>query len=366
MTTIRFIYKNLWRNGTILTQSSEHAQFPSENTQDDIITLAWTSRYGTSSGNGLFTVSASNKYIDFDEGGAELTATLTTGAYTGQTLATEIKTQLDAAGALTYTVTYTESTGKFTIAAGGNFTLRWLNGTHAATDANGLLGFSALADDTGAATYTSDTVVCHSSEYIDVDFGSAQEFDTVALLGHNLTSAATITIYGADDSAFTSNVVSDSITYAANNIVQFLAAARTKRYCRIYVADIANPSCYVKIGTVVVGKYFAPNRGFGQYSEGEVDESETEKSPANNLFSIQERTALVNWSLPFKGLDTSSVSSIRAMMAEVGVVKAVLFNTDSASPNTYSYWAHFTELSPVEVLRSGVYHSWTATLEQVI
>jgi len=103
-----------------------------------------------------FIVSAANNKLDFGEGAAEITATLTNATYTGAALAAEIKTQLDAGGALTYTVTYSATTRKFTIAAGGNFELKWFTGTHKATDCSTLCGFSDAADDTGAATYTSD------------------------------------------------------------------------------------------------------------------------------------------------------------------------------------------------------------------
>jgi hypothetical protein len=103
-----------------------------------------------------FIVSAANNKLDFGEGGAELTATLTNGTYTAAALAAEVKTQLDAGGALTYTVTYSATTRKFTIAATGTFELKWNTGTHKATDCSVLLGFSDAADDTGAATYTSD------------------------------------------------------------------------------------------------------------------------------------------------------------------------------------------------------------------
>jgi hypothetical protein len=103
-----------------------------------------------------FIVSDANNKLDFGEGGAQITATLTNATYAADALCTEIKTQLDIGGALTYTVTYDATTREFTIAATGEFELKWDSGTHGATDCHTLLGFSAAADDTGAATYSSD------------------------------------------------------------------------------------------------------------------------------------------------------------------------------------------------------------------
>ncbi len=97
-----------------------------------------------------------------DDGGGPVTVDLITGgglvagtAYTGAQVAVALKTALDANATLsqTYTVTYSTTTQKFTIAHGGStLSLHW---TTTPMMAN-LLGFAHAADDTGATTYTSD------------------------------------------------------------------------------------------------------------------------------------------------------------------------------------------------------------------
>lgn len=361
----RFIYKNFWRNGIILAQSSESPQFPADNTQDDIKSLVWQSRNGAGTGNGRFVIGATNKYIDFDEGGAELTATITPATYNAQTLCTEIKTQMEVAGALTFTVTYSETTGKFTVAATGNFTLRWQSGTNTANTAGVPLGFAVAANDTGAATYTGDYVSIHTSEAIDCDFGEALEYDFVAVLGHNFTAAAVIKFYGADDDAFTSNVVTDTVAYNGNNIFAFPAAARTKRYSRFYVEDPTNPSMYVQVGVIVVGKYVTMNRDYGPNSSGTVDESETELSPAMCLFTVQEKPKIMRWELPHKGLNAASDAQVELMRINNGVTKALVMCIDYTAPNTTGYWVRFTETSPSDHSSYG-YNNWTPLLEEVL
>ncbi len=61
-----------------------------------------------------------NKIYISEDGGGTLTATLTVNNYNGSQFATEIQTQLNAAGALTYTVTYNSQTFKlsFTVVGG--------------------------------------------------------------------------------------------------------------------------------------------------------------------------------------------------------------------------------------------------------
>jgi hypothetical protein len=67
-------------------------------------------------------IDSTNNLIDFKEGSTAFQATLTSGTYTLAQLATEIKTQMDAAGAFTYTVTVS-SNDELTIASTGSFSL---------------------------------------------------------------------------------------------------------------------------------------------------------------------------------------------------------------------------------------------------
>jgi hypothetical protein len=104
------------------------------------------------------TLAATDIYLDFNEGGSELTATLTAKTYRDpHELATAIATAMNAVATATITVTYSDTTGKFTIASGGaTFALLWSTGTNTANTIGDKLGFTVSADDTGAVTYTSD------------------------------------------------------------------------------------------------------------------------------------------------------------------------------------------------------------------
>lgn len=104
-----------------------------------------------------YTVGVSgNGFIDFDEGGVQLTGTVAPGTYTGTTLATAIAAAMNAAvgKTFTYTCTYSTVTGKFTIAAGANFTIRWNTGSNSGFRVATLCGFPETANSTGAKTYT--------------------------------------------------------------------------------------------------------------------------------------------------------------------------------------------------------------------
>jgi len=105
--------------------------------------------------DGNIVITTANQKLNFDEGGAELTATITAGTYTPTTLCTEIKTQMDAAGAATYTVTYS---GKvFRIQNdGATLNLLCLTGTDIANGIWTTIGFSTAADKGSFTSYAGD------------------------------------------------------------------------------------------------------------------------------------------------------------------------------------------------------------------
>jgi hypothetical protein len=109
-----------------------------------------------------FEVTSGNNLLNFDEGGPELTATITIGSYTATDFVEAVENALNAAGALTYTVTFNRTTRLITIAATGNFDLLAGTGSNKAFGPWTLLGFAT--DQTGAATYTGGAVA--GSEYV--------------------------------------------------------------------------------------------------------------------------------------------------------------------------------------------------------
>jgi hypothetical protein len=109
------------------------------------------------------TVDSTNYAIDFDEGGSELQASIDFGNYSPTEYLTAVKTALDGAGALTYTVSLNRSTRKITISSTSNFTLRTNTGTRASVSAWSLLGYTTASNKTGASTYTAENET--GSEY---------------------------------------------------------------------------------------------------------------------------------------------------------------------------------------------------------
>lgn len=113
-------------------------------------------------------ITASTKYLDFTSDNGTFAASVTPMIYTPDQLATALKTAISAADPLeTYTVTYSDSTGKFTIASSTStvLSLLWNTGTNKSNTIGGKLGFAVAADDTLATTYTGASTITLTSPY---------------------------------------------------------------------------------------------------------------------------------------------------------------------------------------------------------
>lgn len=126
-----------------------------------------------------------NKLYISEDGGGTLTATLTPNAYTGDQMAAELKTQLEAAGAGTYTVTYDKQSKKFTIAvSGAKAAFAFVDG---ATNAYEAIGFDSVSLPTSAASLTSSYPVNLSgSQYVDVVTNFSSHNYSVSTTAHVL------------------------------------------------------------------------------------------------------------------------------------------------------------------------------------
>ena len=101
-------------------------------------------------------VTTSNNKLDFKANNVTYAATLRLGDYGAGLFAAEVQRAMRAVSAVgNETCAYSFTTRKFTLTGTAVFQLLFATGANAASDCNGLLGFTA-ADETGAATYSSD------------------------------------------------------------------------------------------------------------------------------------------------------------------------------------------------------------------
>ena len=112
-------------------------------------------------------VTSSNEKLDFDIGGGALAATMPIRWYKDPyQLASAVTDAMNAVSTDVITVSYADSTKKYTIStAGGTLNLLWNTGTNTASTIGALLGFSVAADDTGATSYEADSAISLAAGY---------------------------------------------------------------------------------------------------------------------------------------------------------------------------------------------------------
>lgn len=90
-----------------------------------------------------------------------------------------------------------------------------------------------------------------ASQWIEVDLGSAQAIDLIAIVGHNLSSTATINVRAGATAAPTTLI--SAMTWRDRTAYVGLSATASHRYWRIEISDAANTSPYVQVGYIVLG-----------------------------------------------------------------------------------------------------------------
>ena len=146
-------------------------------------------------------ITSANKYIDITDDGGTIAVTLTEGMYKDpHELADHISAAATAAsvgsGDDTITCTYSDSTGKFTLASDGStFSLLWKTGTHGADNSDDhvgtTLGFSDTADDTGSTSYVADSAQDWSTSYAAVSVDPLVAKSNEIFIGDSAQSACT-------------------------------------------------------------------------------------------------------------------------------------------------------------------------------
>lgn len=253
---------------TNITYSSQDVNFPASNLSHQFRSKQWRSK---STGN--YVIDATNNKINFTEGGSELTATITSGTYNSTTLAAEIKTQLDSVGASNvYTVSKSETTGLWTIAATGAFNLLNNTGTNQSVSCLKLCCGFANSDRTGGSTYTGPNIALHTEEWVVFDTITTEEIDSVVLLwpkedGITLSTDAVITIQANATNTWSSPSVSQVLTIDNTYEIasHYFTTDQSYRYWRVKIVDKANANLYVNVGVIVLGKSEAidnPDNGF--------------------------------------------------------------------------------------------------------
>lgn len=238
-------------------------------------------------------ITSSNKYLDFDDAGGEENASITEKTYKNPTqLGEAIEVAMNALTTDVITVTYSDTTGKFTIATdGASLSLLWNTGTNTANTIGGELGFTVAADDTGALTYTSDSAITLSAPqtptYDDSDplaakshevmIGSATDYACFEASSISGTMTLTKSTAGSicSDSGLGTSIISDrEISISVSSLLQQYDSKQYDRYEKGTEIRFQYTFGEKSAGNWVEGKTGAMYIGSATIEEFSIDDSD--------------------------------------------------------------------------------------------
>lgn len=202
-----------------------------------------------------FDITASNKYLDFQEGATEYNAEIILGAYTLDGLATAVEVAMNALTSNNYVVTVDYATRTITIAGDATFSLLVTTGTNTAVSIFSLLGFTS--DKSGASTYSGDTTT--GSQYLpQFNLQNYTPFEhiersTGAQVNQSASGVVEIVEYSRvnfmeSNIKYITNITSQGvIDNNANGVTDYLTFIQygVKKKPLVFIKDIADYTTYV-------------------------------------------------------------------------------------------------------------------------
>ena len=170
-----------------------------------------------------------------------------------------------------------------------------------------------------------------SAQTIVVNLGSAQAVDTVAILGHNFSGSAAVTIEAhTSDSWGTPALSAITLTYDAGAILSYFGSAATFQYWRFILDDPNNADGYVEVGRPWLGTFLA-------IDPSSLDSFTVTKKRSDTVTYGRDRqkyaTEGVGWrafNLTFPRTAGTSLTAVQTMYDTVGNHGSVIFsNFDS-------------------------------------
>jgi hypothetical protein len=151
--------------------------------------------------------------------------------------------------------------------------------------------------------------VGNASQWIEFDLGATLGFDLIALVNHNLTAGATITIK-AGASAAPSTVIG-TMTARQFDAFKLFSSLQSYAFVRIEISDPSNVNNFISVGAVLLGASTVLGFGFNfGWQPSDVQNNLTLTTEYNVLHSF-ELNYQKELSLDFEELTTSQLEQLR-------------------------------------------------------
>lgn len=153
-----------------------------------------------------------------------------------------------------------------------------------------------------------------SGGWVEIDFGSAVEVGGIALVNHNLTPSATVTLKGG--AATNPSTVSVTVPWTEHDTWAEISPAASYRYWRLSISE-TNPD-QTEIGELVLGSLARLSRGHGgghvQRVARGMAEHETELGVRYSATRWERR----EWELDWRNVTSGQLAELAALDSACG------------------------------------------------
>lgn len=184
----------------------------------------------------------------------------------------------------------------------------------------------------------------------DTEKAEGVYLDTFALINHNLTPGASVTITGSNDVAFNNIGFVQNLEYTEDDLffISPLKPIEAFRYYKITVEDVANPDGYIQFGTIIFGEaiVFTSDENFtDKVSYGKVQFQDSIKTEGfTNVMNDRGQKKYLD--LSFKNLraDNGNYPGFKEMLSYSGSILKILLIPIPTNPSALGIFAKLKAL----------------------
>jgi len=185
---------------------------------------------------------------------------------------------------------------------------------------------------------------------ITLSFSAAVNMTALAIMDHNLTSAAVITLMANDTDAWGDPAYSQVIPWNSDKIGYYLD--QTYQYARLQISDQLNTDGYIEIGELYLGAYLEPDKNYSydwdQTTTAQETSAQGRKGYGKKSLDYVQESIKISFSRLSATDRDSLVTLFRTIKnASAGTVSPVYFNIDSADPDNVFLMHMGTTLSRI-------------------
>lgn len=165
----------------------------------------------------------------------------------------------------------------------------------------------------------------------DAGSGNTIDCDSVAILGHNISAAASqIQFVMAATTSFAGATTSVLLTHSTGLMAVYFAAD-SARYARVLVADMSNADGYIEMGFVYVASHVQMTYGVGvDFPYQPIDSSTGEYSNTGQWFGDEgELLDLYNFHMPY--VNNAFKKQMLTIFEEIKTVKPMIFDFNESA-----------------------------------